>query len=194
MMSTCPVCGKLTCIHWPEHWVYKRGQTYYCSAMCMDVDIVRDVNILKQVREDRRKRKEAKKMYNKLKKDGTPAKKSGPKPKKVEIPEPVSGGPWEKMETPEGDIELYSGPDLVSTVPADDFEIVETPEQPKATVKAYKVTGIRTENFGEFYYDRKFNSIDWRTEEGDEVSLPPIGWKNLMQEMPDILKALGVET
>ena len=48
------------------------------------------------------------------------------------------------------------------------------------------------ENFGEFYYDQKFNSIDWRTEEGDEISLPPIGWKNLMQEMPDILKALGV--
>lgn len=174
MMSTCPVCGKLTCIHWPEHWVYKRGQTYYCSAMCMDVDIVRDVNILKQVREDRRKRKEAKKMYNKLKKDGTPAKKSGPKPKmltdqdvEAKIPEPVDGGEWEK---------------------------IEKPKEQKALAKTYKVTGIRTENFGEFYYDQKFNSIDWRTEEGDEVSLPPIGWKNLMQEMPDILKALGVET
>ena len=58
MMSVCPVCGKYHCIHWPEHWVYKRGETYYCSAMCMDVDIVRDMNILKQVREDRRKRKE----------------------------------------------------------------------------------------------------------------------------------------
>ena len=61
MMSVCPICGKYHCIHWPEHWVYRRGETYYCSAMCMDVDIVRDMNILKQVREDRRKRKEAKK-------------------------------------------------------------------------------------------------------------------------------------
>ena len=85
-----------------------------------------------------------------------------------------------------------SGPIRIETPEAGKVEVVETPEKPKAPVKAYTVTGIRVENFGEFYYDRKFNSIDWRTEEGDEISLPPIGWKNLMQEMPDILKALGV--
>ena len=174
MMSVCPICGKYHCIHWPEHWVYRRGDTYYCSAMCMDVDIVRDMNILKQVREDRRKRKEAKKM-EKLKKDGTPAKKPGPKPKDGIAQVKVDGAL--RIETPEADM----------------IEIVETPEKPKAPVKAYTVTGIRVENFGEFYYDQKFNSIDWRTEEGDEISLPPIGWKNLMQEMPDILKALGVK-
>ena len=174
MMSVCPICGKYHCIHWPEHWVYRRGETYYCSAMCMDVDIVRDMNILKQVREDRRKRKEAKKMYNKTKKDGTPAKKSGPKPKDGIAQVKVDGAL--RIETPEADM----------------IEIVETPEKPKEPVKVYTVTGIRVENFGEFYYDQKFNSIDWRTEEGDEISLPPIGWKNLMHEMPDILKALGV--
>ena len=173
MMNVCPVCGKYHCIHWPEYWVYRRGNTYYCSEMCMDVDIVRDMNILKQVRENRKKRKEAKTM-EKMKKDGTPAKKPGPKPKDGIAQVKVDGAL--RIETPE----------------ADKIEIVETPEKPKAPVKAYKVTGIRVENFGEFYYDQKFNSIDWRTEEGDEISLPPIGWKNLMQEMPDILKALGV--
>lgn len=174
MMSVCPICGKYHCIHWPEHWVYRRGQTYYCSAMCMDVDIVRDMNLLKQVRADRKKRKEAKKM-EKMKKDGTPAKKPGPKKKDGIAQVKVDGAL--RIETPE----------------ANKIEIVETPEKPKTPVKAYKVTGIRTENFGEFYYDQKLNSIDWRTEEGDEISLPPIGWKNLMQEMPDILKALGVK-
>ena len=173
MMNVCPICGKYHCIHWPEHWVYRRGETYYCSAMCMDVDIVRDMNILKQVKEDRRKRKEAKRM-EKMKKDGTPAKKPGPKKKDGIAQEKVDGAL--RIETPE----------------ANKIEIVETPEKPKASIKTYKVTGIRVENFGEFYYDQKFNSIDWRTEEGDEISLPPIGWKNLMQEMPDILKALGV--
>lgn len=173
MMNVCPICGKYHCIHWPEHWVYRRGETYYCSAMCMDVDMVRDMNILKQVREDRRKRKEAKRM-EKMKKDGTPAKKPGPKKKDGIAQVKVDGAL--RIETPE----------------ADKIEIVETPEKPKAPIKTYKITGIRVENFGEFYYDQKFNSIDWRTEEGDEISLPPIGWKNLMQEMPDILKALGV--
>ena len=179
MMNVCPICGRYHCIHWPEHWVYRRGETYYCSAMCMDVDIVRDMNLLKQVRADRKKRKEAKKM-EKMKKDGTPAKKPGPKKKDGIAQVKVDGAL--RIETPEADM----------------IEIVETPEKPKKTANytinfnGYIVTGIRVPNFGEFYYDQKFNNIDWRTEEGDEISLPPIGWKNLMQEMPDILKALGV--
>ena len=42
MMNVCPICGRYHCIHWPEHWVYRRGTVYYCSEMCMDVSIVRD--------------------------------------------------------------------------------------------------------------------------------------------------------
>ena len=42
MIVNCPICGKLMCIHWPEHWVYRRGETYYCSDQCLDVSIVRD--------------------------------------------------------------------------------------------------------------------------------------------------------
>jgi len=185
MMSTCPVCGKLTCIHWPEHWVYKRGQTYYCSAMCMDVDIVRDVNILKQVREDRRKRKEAKKMYNKLKKDGTPAKKSGPKPKKVEVPEPVSGGEWEKVETPE----------------TNKVEIVETPERqigglcPPPEVeddRLFHTAAVRSKKLGTFYYDDKHGTIDWRHPYGEEISLFPEDYRLLRDSIDMILHVLGV--
>ena len=119
-------------------------------------------------------RKEAEDMEN-MKKDGTPRKKTGPKPKNGIAQVKVDGALL--IETPE----------------AEKIEIVETPEKPKKPVKAYTVTGIRTEEFGEFYFDQKFNSIDWRTIEGDEVSLSPIGWKNLMEEMPDILRALGVE-
>lgn len=49
MMINCPVCGKLTVVHWPEHWVYRRGETYYCSDQCMDVDSVRDMKMLNMV-------------------------------------------------------------------------------------------------------------------------------------------------
>ena len=55
MMVNCPVCGKLTCIHWPDYWVYRRGQTYYCSDQCMDVAVVRDYRILREVTHKRRK-------------------------------------------------------------------------------------------------------------------------------------------
>ena len=75
MMAVCPICGKLTVIHWPEHWVYKIGKIYYCSENCVQVQRTRDLNMLHDVI---RKRKEAKEM-EKLKKDGTPRMKPGPK-------------------------------------------------------------------------------------------------------------------
>ena len=46
MVINCPVCGKLTCIHWPEHWVHRRGPTYYCSDNCLQVDLVKDTKLL----------------------------------------------------------------------------------------------------------------------------------------------------
>jgi hypothetical protein len=49
MIVNCPVCGKLTVIHWPEHWVYRRGETFYCSYQCMDVDSVRDMKLMNMV-------------------------------------------------------------------------------------------------------------------------------------------------
>lgn len=37
MMTTCAVCGKRIVIMWPEHYVYKKGDTYFCSQDCMIV-------------------------------------------------------------------------------------------------------------------------------------------------------------
>ena len=48
MITNCPVCGKLTCIHWPEHWVYRRGSAYYCSDLCMDAAMVKDMNAINE--------------------------------------------------------------------------------------------------------------------------------------------------
>ena len=167
MIVNCPICGKLTCIHWPEHWVYRRGETYYCSDQCLDVDLVRDMNLIKQVRMERRK----KKMYSKTKKDGTPAKKPGPA-KKVEIPEPVSGGEWEKVETPE----------TVTFVDGGLF--------PKVSQIAYKTRCIETDS-GLFFYDKKHDVMTWTTEEGDEVTLDPTHWRLLAKNMTEILEIVG---
>jgi hypothetical protein len=46
VVINCPVCGKLTCIHWPEHWIHRRGPTYYCSDNCLQVDLVKDTKLL----------------------------------------------------------------------------------------------------------------------------------------------------
>ena len=168
MMVNCPVCGKLTAIHWPQHWIYRRGDAYYCSWSCLDTDITKDLKLMHEVQRKRRERK----MYNKLKKDGTPAKKSGPKPKKVEVPEPVSGGPWEKMETPE-------------TV-----EFVDGGLLPKVSAISYKTRCIETES-GLFFYDKKHDVMTWTTEEGDEVTLDPTHWRLLAKNMTEILSIVG---
>ena len=57
MMFTCPVCGRLKCAYWPEHWVYRRGETFYCSDQCRDVDSVRDTRLLNDILRERRCRK-----------------------------------------------------------------------------------------------------------------------------------------
>lgn len=55
------------------------------------------------------------------------------------------------------------------------------------------VTAIRVNELGEFYHDVEHNCIDWRNPFGDEISLPLQGWKNLAEDLPAILKVLGVE-
>lgn len=46
MMTVCPICGTRRVITWPEHWVYRRGETYYCSENCMMVDETRDMKLI----------------------------------------------------------------------------------------------------------------------------------------------------
>ena len=37
MVTRCGICGKITAVTWPEFYVYKIGDCYYCSANCMAV-------------------------------------------------------------------------------------------------------------------------------------------------------------
>ena len=57
MVIPCPICGKMTAIYWPQFWVYRRGETYYCSENCLVVDQTRDIRLMNQVARDRRLRK-----------------------------------------------------------------------------------------------------------------------------------------
>ena len=57
----------------------------------------------------------------------------------------------------------------------------------------YQTVAIRHPNLGVFYYDQKFHCIDWRSEEGDEISLSLQAWSELHKDLPEIFKRLGVE-
>ena len=170
MMNVCPICGKLTCIHWPEHWVYRRGETYYCSDQCLDVDLVRDMNLIKQVRMERRK----KKMYSKTKKDGTPAKKSGPKQKKPEIPEPISGGPWEKIE-------------IQNEIQEDKPERSDFLE-----VFSLKSRVLRSARYEIVGTDRNAMRLVYEPVKDGELLLKRHSWEELMKEFTTALDQLGV--
>jgi len=86
--------------------------------------------------------------------------------------------------------------------------VAETPEDPKAEEPAPKggdyealkfggceVTAVREKEFdlGEFYRDHKHDCIDWRTPGGDEISMTPDAWRNLVKKIPEVLGVLGVQ-
>ena len=208
MMNICPVCGKLTCIHWPEHWIYKRGETYYCSDQCLDVSIVRDTKTLTELHRRRKElikmsdtrryikpeeRDEALELYNDsgkqaavdyLTKIGIPNPEKCLKNLKARI----------KDTAPAATVKV-DGPIRIQTEEPEKIEVVE-PKNPTRIIRkmfGFEVSAIRDEVFGEFYYDIKYNRIDWRSPEGEEISLSPAAWQALSQKIPAVLNALGVK-
>ena len=55
------------------------------------------------------------------------------------------------------------------------------------------VTAIRIKGLGEFYFDQKYRTIDWRSDVGEEISLTPEHWKELAEKIPMMMKKLGVD-
>lgn len=126
------------------------------------------------------------------------------------LPARISPKAAEKINTIQPPVVKLTGPIRIETPEANNVEIVETPEAPKQVIKirgtdtditkmekerAFNdrttTTAIRVDGLGEFYYDKKFTAIDWRTEVGDEVSMGPAWWAQLAEDLPLILKKLG---
>lgn len=55
-----------------------------------------------------------------------------------------------------------------------------------------RITAIRYPGIGEFYFDMRFKTIDWRSEFGEEISLTPEHWEALEKIIPKMMKQLGV--
>ena len=192
-MKTCAVCGKEFEVLWPDLWRYRDGEggnirKWFCRYNCMMAY---------------KRGKEAEKMYKKTKSDGTPAKKPGPRKQKQEpkvelVYDPSIAEEYRKEQEAKKEAEekvnlSISSEDLFKT--EDDQPIV--PAKVKNVINGIEaenvaVTAIRTKA-GEFYFDRKYGTIDWRTEIGEEISLTPAHWEELAEEIPRMLKMLGAE-
>lgn len=211
MMVNCPICGKLTCIHWPEHWVYRRGSTYYCSANCLDISIIRDTKLLNEIGKRRRKelinmsdtrrylkpneRAAALRIYEEKGKDAAII-----YLRRIEIPNPEKClknllQRFKGINQAETATVKVDGPIRIETKEPEKIEVIE-PENPTRVIRkmfGFEVSAIRDDVIGEFYYDIKFNRIDWRSPDGTEVSLSPTAWKVFSEKIPTVLNALGVK-
>ena len=216
MMSICPVCGKMTAIHWPEHWVYRRGSTYYCSANCMETSQARDMKKINFVIRRRKGKGETNMANHKLTLEQ--------KKKAVEIfnaggdhikylTECGAKNPYatwayitqkmpatakaEKKEEPKGTLAdamcgMQEATDTFFNQCADMGLNVNAPETEQPSTMRFKVRGIEGD-LGLFFYDKKRDCIDWTTQEGDEVSLSTNDWRKFLKQMPRIICTLLAE-
>lgn len=206
-MKKCSNCGKEFDVLHPDLWAYKDGSGYnvtdwYCRYNCM---------------QEYRKRKEAEKMAR-MKKNGTPAKKPGRKPR-VETAEKLPDLPAvelvydesiaeeyrkEQMNKAEEHKETQAGTEWTDAaevygiaVDMEDDKPIR-PEKPLNVIRGIKaedaqVTAIRFPGLGEFYFDSKYGTVDWRSNEGEEISLTPADWAVLANRIPEMLKLLGAD-
>ena len=216
--------------------MYRRGSTYYCSDLCMDAAMVKDMNAINEAVKRRKELAMAKITLEQKKKaveiavsGGNPLdylkkcgsarpdglwytikenlKKVDPdtyaklpdyrgktRPKPANYGQPIPGfeasDPEEEAPTVKVD-----GPLRIETKEPEKVEVVE-PENPTRIIRkmfGFEVSAIRDDVMGEFYYDIKFNRIDWRSPDGTEVSLSPTAWKTFSEKIPAVLNALGVK-
>ena len=173
-MGHCSQCGKDFPMLYPDLWRYKRWNKWFCSWHCLRAD-----------------EKGEETMATRLKKDGTPWGKPGPKKtmraeaKPVQCIAHVTAA--EIQEAMSDDVET---PEKLTLQGGVNYQL-KVEEDRKDSEWSYPA--IRHKAFGEWYFDRDHNRIDWRTPEGDEVSFTPDGWKRLMAEiLPRVMKELGV--
>ena len=146
-----------------------------------------------------------------MKKDGTPAKKPGRKPgtvikgspekvfPKVEIPEPLDGGPWEKMEVPEtAKVDIVLTPENLEKAVETAKEMLEDSRKEKeklfglpAYIDGFEITGISGQ-FGTYRASSEHNYFEF-VPFGGELCMNPGEWHEQIEELNRAAKVLGVK-
>ena len=207
----CPACGKRFTVIWPHQWAYKTGRDkswrYYCSWKCLRT-VDQGKREYKEFEDMKRKTVSQVEMGLRL----IEAAEKGADPL-VFLREQGYGNAEKAYQNIKARIRMER-PDLLPRFPAKkdgrnerkakprepetesfirvDAEKVEIGKRPLYKLPdGMEITAVRFEKYGEFYYDKRRNEIDWRNEAGDEISLTPGGWADLARDLPGILKALG---
>ena len=184
----CPICRKYFSVLYPHLWRYKVQITsnrykYFCSWKCLRAD------------EQRRSNEEMEKM----KKDGTPAKKPGRKPAIKQDAEPKTAG--EAMAACDNavnqfftaceDMGLMKQNEKIVFAP--DGEHIMKIQQP-LRYEGFTVTAIKRD-YGR--YERSELSgteyLDFEANDGEEISMPVESWKAFLKELKEAAKVLGVD-
>ena len=221
MIYKCAICGKEFDALWPDLWTYRRGGTFLCSWSCLrkydekkgsgDMTLtdqqkrmacgmaLEGKNPLQYLKEIGVKNPTvgwtsclnwAKKNmadFEKLPKRFGQQKKEEPKVELVydeSIAEEYRREQEEKKA--EQAVEMAPPPEIVENI-----EVVQIINGMPAD--DVLVTAIRMGSLGEFYFDRKYRTIDWRSGDGEEVSLMPEEWRRLAEAIPRMMQILGVE-
>ena len=194
----CPICKKHFTVLYPHLWRYKNQNTYFCSWKCLRVNEKEGENSI----------------MTRMKKDGTPAKKTGRKPATepktlgdvlencakaadeffgacedmgVLKPEKVSADKQKEKD----DAARAARMAIIDRVNA--MHMGEERTYAPVEVMGHPVRAIEIEPFGLFFYDHKHKWIDWTTAEGEEISMTPQQWWDFAYSIPEMFAILGVD-
>lgn len=198
MIKNCPICGKAFDVLYPDIWRYKRNNRFICSWKCIRLFDGKEERQMKERASVKRTRMsqddmaEAVRMW----------KANDPGLDQYLTDHGITNiGKWKQNAKGRYGVAASAtvkvdGALRIETPEAKQIQVAEVPEKPKiskpVSYDGLDVSAVRHPELGEFYYDLKFKCIDWRTHEGDEISMSPQAWKNLYYDLPKILDVLGV--
>lgn len=158
MITNCPICKRIIVVHWPQHWVYRRGPSYYCGDQCMSVAIVRDQKLLNAAKRIRSARKMNGKITPEMKKKAAEIAISGGSPlkylKECGAKNPSASWQYIRKTLEKTDPDTFAKlpdklpkisqetPDTVPTVKVDGQIRIETPEAGKIEVVEKPIGGL----------------------------------------------------
>lgn len=102
-------------------------------------------------------------------------------------PAAATGAPAEPEKEPES-APAAEADDMVAKIAREHGSEITSP----LSYGGFEVCAIRNETVGEFYWDKKFGMLDWRTPEGEEVSGTPEFWSQYAGMFPVAMAILGV--
>ena len=207
MSEICPVCGKEFEVLWPSLWSYKRNNQPICSWKCLRTFDKGETDMNKPKQNGQmitcRQLVEAMEAgadpMEWLKEQGytnpAHAYQNMRNAAKAKDPELFARFPVKKK-TRKQEEEQAEDRGLFEKVKEDILQapavLVTQMEEEKRT-DLWRTTAIRNEELGEFYYDTRLKSLDWRRPYGEEINMPPDVWRKLLYALPGIMMALHLD-